>query len=404
MTNEYMKSVRLNEAAQRALLKNMETSKQQVESSKRAEERCLIHMLDVPLEVTHPDGAIAKFLICLRNISPGGVSFIHGGFLYPQSKVVLKVPNIWGDVEPLEGRVANCRHVEGQNHEIGVKFDKPCDRRRFLTLPGETPLDRDPDANVRSELAGRVLYLDPSPADAKLVAFHLKDSQVTIESITTCAEAVEKIKSSAIDLIMCSGDLEPEGDQPVEESLRSAGYKGPIVMVCNSADAEKMEQANDDDSKAQVLVKPYTPAKLIAALSSSLLGADPTGEGPIYSDLSNDPDAVELVEYYLGYVEEIAGALRKSIEDDKFDDVLVSCRTLMETGAGYGFTPITASAKVAVTELTASMSINDSISEIQRLLGVCERIEAKIAGTGTSASEEPDAPASAEAEAEQDNA
>ena len=52
-----------------------QTVKQQVEDTKRSEERCPIHMLDVPLQVTHPDGAVAKFLICLRNISSGGMSF-----------------------------------------------------------------------------------------------------------------------------------------------------------------------------------------------------------------------------------------------------------------------------------------------------------------------------------------
>jgi len=378
MKNEYLKSVRLNEAAQRALLKNMETGKQQVEDTKRAEERCPIHLLDVPLQVTHPDGAVARFLICLRNISPGGMSFIHGGFLYPKSKVVLMAPTIWGDVEQLEGRVANCRHVEGQNHEIGVQFDKPCDRRRFLTLPGETPLDRDPDANERNELAGRILYIDSSPADAKLVAFHLKASRVTIESVPAVAEAIEKIKSSAIDLIMCSGDLQKEGDEPIMVGLRGAGFKGPIVMVCNNEDAARWQKHQGDESGSLgVLVKPYSPARLIAALSASLSASETSGEGPIYSELANNPDAVELVEYYLGFVEEVAAKLRASIESDQAEEALNSCRSLMETGSGYGFTPVSATAKAAVTELTASMSINASISEIQRLLGVCDRIEHK---------------------------
>lgn len=376
MSDEYIKSVRLNEASQRALLSQMESKVKPVEESHRSEDRQECHLINIPVQVTHPDGGFAKFLICMRNISSGGLSFVHGGFLYPQSEVTIHLPTIWGSIESIKGKVVNCRHVEGQNHEIGVQFDKPIDRRRYLTLPGETPLDPDPDTSERDELAGRVLYVGGQGADTKLVGFHLKDSRITLESATSCDEAADMIKSSAIDLIMISSEIEgPDGAPPVE-TIRSSGFKGPIILVVNSADSQNVDALCPEGS-ITALVKPYSPAALIGALSKSLSGSASSGDGPIYSELANNPDAVELVEYYLGYVEEITGQLRDSIEKDEFESALQSCRTLMETGTGYGFTPISSSAKVAVTELSASMSINESISEIQRLLGVCSRISAR---------------------------
>lgn len=381
MQNDYLKSVRMSEVNQRALLEQMDSAMRPVEESQRAEDRASWRLLDVPVEVTHPDGARARFLVCMRNISCGGASFIHGGFLYPGSKLVVLLPTIWGDFESLEGVITNCRHVEGQNHEIGVRFIEPFDRRRCLTLPGETPLDPDPDTSERNELVGRLLYVDQSPADAKLVAFHLKDSRITIESAMACEEAVEKIKSMAVDLILLSHSIDGVGDQSAVECLRSAGFKGPVVLVNNSAETSKQGPGADSGGLA-TLTKPYSPARLIAVLSGCLASIETSGDGPIYSELSSNPDAVELVEYYLGFVEETAGRLRDSIEKDEYEPALEACRSLMETGAGYGFTPISTSAKVAVTELTASMSINESITEVQRLLGVCARIEARGAPDG----------------------
>lgn len=379
--NDYLKSIRMNDACVRALLESMENGAQPVESSKRTEDRWPLHLPDIPVVVTHPDGATARFLICIRNISSGGLSFIHGSFLYPGSKVVVQTPTIWGNVENLAGRITNCRHFEGQVHEVGVKFDKRWDRRRFLTLPGETPMDRDPDANERNELAGQVLYVDQSPADGKLLTFHLKESRVIIKTATSCNDAIENFKSNPIDLIMISSSIPGEGEASAIETLRTAGFKGPIVLVNNSAEATNAE-APGEGGAVMTLTKPYSPARLIEVLSRSLSQSGASGEGPIYSELASNPDAVELVEFYLGYVEEIAVGLRESIEKDEYESALRSCRTLMETGAGYGFSLISASAKIAVTELTASMSINESISEIQRLLGVCARIEAKVAPSG----------------------
>jgi CheY-like chemotaxis protein len=376
--NDYLKSIRMNDASVRALLENMENGAQPVESSKRTEDRSPLHLSDIPVVVTHPDGAIARFLICIRNISSGGLSFIHGSFLYPGSKVVVQTPTIWGHVEHLAGRITNCRHVEGQVHEVGVKFDKRWDRRRFITLPGETPLDRDPDVHERNELAGQVLYVDQSLAEGKLLAFHLKESRVIIMTATSCNDAIEKFKSNPIDLIMLSSSIPGEGEASAIETVRSAGFKGPIVLVYNSAEATNAD-ARVETGAVTTLTKPYSPASLIEALRCGLSQSGASGEGPIYSELASNPDAVELVEFYLGYVEEIAGGLREAIEKDEYESALKSCRTLMETGAGYGFSPISVSAKSAVTDLTASMSINESITEIQRLLGVCARIGAKSA-------------------------
>ncbi|MCB9837806.1 MAG: PilZ domain-containing protein [Phycisphaeraceae bacterium] len=380
MSKDYIKTVRMNEAQQRALLGDMDSKSQSVELSRRNEDRSPLHLVDVPVQVTHPDGGIGKFLVCIRNISSGGLAFIHGGFLYPGSKVVVQTPTIWKGVETLTGKVASCRHVNGQSHEIGVQFDKPCDRRRYLTLPGETPLDPDPDVHERNELVGRVLYVDSTPADAKLVAFHLKNSRVTVETASKIQEAIEKVKSVAIDLIMCSSAIENTGEESAIEALRNVGFKGPVVLVTNSGDAGRTDSAADGDlGQVQTLPKPYSPAKLIAVLSACLSETNALGEGPIYSELASNPDAVELVEYYLGYVEELTAQLRQAIENDEYDGALTTCRTLMETGSGYGFTPISTTAKAAVTELSASMSINESISEIQRLLSVCSRIDSKSA-------------------------
>lgn len=64
------------------------------------------------------------FLIRTRNISEGGMGFLHGAFVYPGSQVVAILQDNNGKAIALEGDVARCNHVAGKVHEVGVRFKR----------------------------------------------------------------------------------------------------------------------------------------------------------------------------------------------------------------------------------------------------------------------------------------
>lgn len=72
------------------------------------------------------------FLIRTRNISEGGMGFLHGAFVYPRSQVVAILRDTNGQAVAIEGEVARCNHVSGKVHEIGVCFKRTIRVEDFL--------------------------------------------------------------------------------------------------------------------------------------------------------------------------------------------------------------------------------------------------------------------------------
>lgn len=77
------------------------------------------------------------FLIRTRNISEGGMGFLHGAFVYPGSGVTAILQDTQGQPIAIEGAVARCNHVAGKVHEIGVRFKRTIRVEDFLrSMPG----------------------------------------------------------------------------------------------------------------------------------------------------------------------------------------------------------------------------------------------------------------------------
>lgn len=84
------------------------------------------------LRVTHPDNRVTSHLIRTRNLSVGGVSFIHGCFLYPQTRCYIALATKHGEGVALSGCVSWCRHVQGRGHEVGMRFDRVIQLDEFI--------------------------------------------------------------------------------------------------------------------------------------------------------------------------------------------------------------------------------------------------------------------------------
>lgn len=77
------------------------------------------------VRLQHPGGTQGAYKVRSRNLSPEGMAFIHGSFIYPKSPVTAILSNKEGQLVSVEGKIARCSHVTGKFHEIGVRFDQP---------------------------------------------------------------------------------------------------------------------------------------------------------------------------------------------------------------------------------------------------------------------------------------
>ena len=75
-----------------------------------------------------------KLNLSVRDISNGGISLLHSSFFYPgtRCRITLPLRDDPSEVVVIDGVIKRCIHVEGVVHEIGIKFDKPIDSKKFV--------------------------------------------------------------------------------------------------------------------------------------------------------------------------------------------------------------------------------------------------------------------------------
>ena len=93
------------------------------------EQSCRLHerfpcRADAVIVKIEPHGLSPKqFVVPIRNISEGGVAFLHNTMLHLGTHCTIYVLLGKGRSFKTTGRVVRCRHLYGMIHEVGLKFD-----------------------------------------------------------------------------------------------------------------------------------------------------------------------------------------------------------------------------------------------------------------------------------------
>lgn len=89
--------------------------------------RCLLRL----------SGLSGTFIVRSRNISSGGLCFVHGQPLRPSTRCTIALQPDHGPGRILSAVVAWCKEIEFpdpdvEGYEVGLKFDEPVDTRQFV--------------------------------------------------------------------------------------------------------------------------------------------------------------------------------------------------------------------------------------------------------------------------------
>jgi hypothetical protein len=66
-----------------------------------------------------------------RNLSDHGMAVLHGAFIYPNSKAMIRFELPGGQKLSIMGTIRRCNFISGKTHDVGVEFDKPIDASIF---------------------------------------------------------------------------------------------------------------------------------------------------------------------------------------------------------------------------------------------------------------------------------
>lgn len=112
-------------------------------------------LAQIAVAIQLPDGQWAKYIVRSRNLSSGGIGFIHGAYVHTDSKCRIIIKNLRGQVVCLEGVVRHCQYLCGTAHDVGVQFDTAIELTDFAEVSAEvvagelgTNASKDPPATA----------------------------------------------------------------------------------------------------------------------------------------------------------------------------------------------------------------------------------------------------------------
>ncbi len=222
----------------------------------------------IELRLRHPGGSLATIRVACRNLSRTGMSVLHGAYVHPGTACTVLVPHPGPGAAPLEGRVVRCTHRSGLIHEVGIRFDRPIDVRRFIA---QSPFSDafclesvDP-----SSLGGCVVYIDDSPSDHRIVRHLLRDTGVRLRAAETAREGLAMIEEGC-DLILCGLRAADGPGLEVAKAARARGIRTPVIALVTEKTAPVRRAVIDVRADA-VLQKPPQQALLLRAIGEFLI-------------------------------------------------------------------------------------------------------------------------------------
>lgn len=343
--------------------------------SKRRARRWSAQAKKIILTTMDAGGSPKHFSVLARNLSSGGLAVLHGGFIHKGSKCYITLRGIDGKPRTLGATIVRCNHLQKHLHDLGVKFDAPVNPRDFLdfgdahvfTVENVTP----------SELKGKVLVIEDSKPYQALMASYFKETGLDVTYVPD-AESGLQCLSEGPQIVFV--DYHMPGDDGISfiQKARAAFYEGAIVMLTADTTPGLRDKAIKVGGN-ELLVKPCPAVELHRAVAEYLLRPkQPTGAKS--GDFDKPANITQdMLDMFLRAAKEQADALSKSIETTDLEAAKESVRLLRSSAEGYGFIRLSELARGALKSLDASMSVEESASELHRLVVWCRKAEDECA-------------------------
>jgi CheY-like chemotaxis protein len=234
------------------------------------------------VQMRHPGGSVVNYLVRTRNLSPTGIAFLHGSFVYNGTACVLALHDRNGKMVGIEGKVVRCKLVRGHVHDVGVRFNRTLDLQQFAS-EGQIAAAAVAAAAVTTpetseelpRFNGSVLCAEENASDAELFKFYLESLGVTVTVVSSGLEALDYIERQKFDAIVAAVWLPGMSGTELAEAARGAGFTNPFIAL-TADDRYEMKVEALARGCTDILTKPYSAESLVRLLSAHLSKAAPS--------------------------------------------------------------------------------------------------------------------------------
>lgn len=378
-TEDFMDTVRVRPMDRKQLLDNLDqAAKENSAQSRRNNQRMEYRADKIQLSVTHPGGTPGRFFVKARNLSAGGLSFIHGGFLHIGTECKIVLVGVTGEEKVILGKVRTCRYISANVHEVGVQFYEKLDVSKFVNPYSKVTSDEGapaigpaPVAEEPIKLTGDALVVSSNPAELKSLAQRLDISGMNVVQADCVGVALDQLKRLPIDVVLWADGADAKTVAAHIATVRGSGYTGAIVAVVTS-DSPPPANAIDPKGPCSVVTRPIDIQNLVSTLDSLTIAA---GAKPIMSELTASSGSSDLINFFVDQTKTAARELADAITANDIEAARKTCRNLKSTAGGYGFPGVAEAARQADSTLDTAAQLAEAAKQVQYLISLLRRVK-----------------------------
>jgi len=287
--------------------------------------------------VTHPGGNTRSVEVVTRNLSCGGLSFLHDGFLHTGTRCDLQLTTTDGAWVDVHATVVRCRYVAGRVHEINLSFDEPVDDSRF----------------VSQELSASILLVDDSEDVLRLTKHYLTKAGAEVVTADRGFRALKLVAEKEFDLVLLDVEMPGIDGPSAAKTLRERGLTIPIIAYTASDDQatrEKCLAAGCSD----VLPKPLGKTQLIEAMTRYL-----AVEEPITSKHAGNPEIADFIHDFVTSLPARMQEMQRCVQAKNAEELGPLARQLKTAASdagGCGFDELSTAANRLAKTLTGTVA------------------------------------------------
>ena len=370
----------------------VETLDQQSKLSKVDREKRNIradyHSRQVAITLVQASGLAVRHQILSRNLSRWGIAFIHGQYVYDNTRCEITLPLLDGETYTVLGQTVRCRHVGGIVHEVSIRFDEPIELDLFVALTTEEiqrhSQERSDDlassapAEVECDL--RALVVDHQRIERKLYGLWLSEIGLRSSEAIGAEHVLGLVLREPTDLILIdhvSDSREADGCTLVRQ-IRDAGFNGAIVGM-SSDESDQMREQMLEAGCNTFMPKPFDKAALQVVIEQllSLAGGQSDVAEPIFSTQADVESMRPLVRDFVQGVGEHVASLHRAVRQEDYPQLTQVCLQL-KTAAGFGFDRVTEGARQTLEGLDETNRDLETVkSSVDELIEILRRVQFK---------------------------
>lgn len=321
--------------------------------------------------IRHFDGSLQKILVRPRNLSSSGIAFFHGSFVYRNTHCLLHLRTRNGSNVLHHACIMRCRHVAGQVHEVGARFDQPIDVDDYIGPPVDEAIESSSPAIEKAPFSGTVLCVSGNPARRTRLKSQLQALGLSVTEVDDGPEAIESVMDIRFDVVIAASTLPSmladdlfaaitqEAFQGVMVSWGDPASPGPSSPTASTIDTLPPDA---DDAQVHALLGRHLPCltedQEVAALQSALW---------------SDPKLQGLILQYLEKTEEQLMHIKYDLNTNDVNAIIATSIDMKGSAHGFGYPQISQAAEKLLNATCRGESFDTLKQRAGALIELCQR-------------------------------